>query len=263
MATKFFNGIDLQSQKIVSLADGSAANDAATFGQLQNYVNGLAFKEEVRVATTANGTLASAFQNAATVDGITLATGDRILVKNQTTQTENGIYTVNVSGAPTRALDADSATDLIQATVRVRLGTTNSGTQWTQSTDSPTIGSSNIVFAASGGGSVYTAGAGLSLTTGTFAVVAGAGIIADGTSTRIDPAYAGLAKRYSANIGNGALTSIAVAHNLGTRDITWSLYVIADNTFVLTDAVATDTNTLTLTFATAPASNALRVTVHA
>ena len=54
----------------------------------------------VRVATTANGTLSSAFANGQTVDGVTLATNDRILLKNQSTGSENGIYTVNASGAP-------------------------------------------------------------------------------------------------------------------------------------------------------------------
>lgn len=76
-----------------------------------------------------------------------LATGDRILIKNQSTQTDNGIYTVNASGAPTRAVDADTGTELISATVMVIEGTTNHDTQWTCTNDSITIGSTNIVFA--------------------------------------------------------------------------------------------------------------------
>ena len=262
MSTIWYNGLDLSNQRISNLGDASAATDAVTLQQLQNYVNGLAFKEEVRVATTTNGTLATAYANGQTVDGITLATGDRILIKNQTTQTENGIYTVNSSGAPTRATDADSATDLNQATVRVRLGTVNAGTQWTQSTDAPTVGTSNIVWAASGG-ATYSAGNGLTLSSTTFSVNAGSGIIADGTSTRIDPSYSGLAKRYSANIGDGSTTSIAVTHSLGTKDVTWALRLNSNDAFVHTDAVATSTSVVTFTFATAPASGAIRVVVIA
>jgi hypothetical protein len=91
---KVMNGLNLQSQRITSLADPSVATDATTKQYVDNLVNGLTWKEEVRVATTANGTLATAFANGQTVDGVALVTGDRILLKNQTTATENGIYVV-------------------------------------------------------------------------------------------------------------------------------------------------------------------------
>lgn len=264
MSVKFSNGINLQNQRIINVGDASGATDAVTLQQLQNYINGLAFKEEVRVATTANGTLATAFANAQTVDGITLATGDRILIKNQTTQTENGIYVVAASGAPTRATDADSATDLNQATVRVLAGTTNGNSQWTQTTISPTVGSSNIVWAASGsGGTTYSAGNGLTLASTTFSVNAGTGIIADGTSTRIDPTYTGLAKRFAANIGDGSTTAIAVTHSLGTRDVHVAIYDATTFEVVYADIVYTSTTVVTITFATAPASSAYRVVVLA
>jgi hypothetical protein len=89
-----------------------------------------AWKEPVRVATTANGTLASAFENGDSVDGVTLATGDRILLKNQSSASENGIYTVNASGAPTRASDADGGAELLGAAVAVTEGTANADTVW-------------------------------------------------------------------------------------------------------------------------------------
>jgi len=88
------------------------------------------WKAPVRVATTAAGTLASSFENGDTVDGVTLATGDRILIKDQSSASENGIYTVNASGAPTRATDADSASELESATVAVNAGTVNAHTVW-------------------------------------------------------------------------------------------------------------------------------------
>lgn len=75
-------------------------------------VNNLDWKASVRAVADANGALATAFENGDTLDGVTLATGDRILLIAQTTATENGIYTVNATGAPTRATDAASSTQL-------------------------------------------------------------------------------------------------------------------------------------------------------
>lgn len=116
---------------------------------------GVSWKQAVRVATTANGTLASAFANASTVDGVSLATGDRILLKNQTAGKENGIYTVNASGAPTRAFDMDQdsssavpASEVVGAVVYVTEGTTNANTFWySTNTGSPAIGTDSLTFA--------------------------------------------------------------------------------------------------------------------
>ena len=107
----------------------------------------------VRVATTANGTLATAFENGDTIDGVVLATGDRILLKNQTTQTENGVYTVNASGAPTRATDFTTAANTLKGGVLVPVtaGTLNASTLWACSnTTAITIGSTNITFRRQG-----------------------------------------------------------------------------------------------------------------
>jgi hypothetical protein len=99
------------------------------------------WKHVVRVATTANGTDATAFENGDTVDGVVLATGDRILRKNQTTGGENGIFVVNASGAPTRATDADTGAELLGAVVAVLEGTVNKDTIWMCTTDATiTIG---------------------------------------------------------------------------------------------------------------------------
>lgn len=128
----------------------SGPNDAVILSYLQQYVldqlGQSNLKDAVRVATTVNGTLATAFANGQTVDWVVLATGNRILIKNQSTGSENGIYTINASGAPTRALDADSASKIADAVVYVSEGTTNAETGWKLVTDSITLGTTALVF---------------------------------------------------------------------------------------------------------------------
>jgi phage-related tail fiber protein len=92
-------------------------------------------KDAVVIATTVAGTLATSFASGQVVDGITLTTGDRILIKNQSTGSENGIYVVNTTGAPTRATDADTAGELEDAVLWVTKGTANADTQWKLVTD--------------------------------------------------------------------------------------------------------------------------------
>jgi hypothetical protein len=147
--TRAFTGdVSHGTHKITSLADGTADADAATVGQLKALVNGLDQKASVRVATTAAGTLASSFANGSTVDGVTLATGNDILIKNQAAGAENGVYTVNASGAPTRRSDADASAEVTGGfTVWVNEGTTNGDTQWTLTTnDAITLGTTSLTF---------------------------------------------------------------------------------------------------------------------
>jgi hypothetical protein len=118
-------------------------------------VAGLSWKQAVRAATTSNHTLATGYANGQVIDGVTLATGDRVLIKNQTTASENGIYVVPASGAPSRATDADSGAELVNASVYVSEGTANADTQWTCTTNAPiTPGTTGLTFAqlTSGGG---------------------------------------------------------------------------------------------------------------
>jgi hypothetical protein len=128
---------------------------------LASYLDALAngaFKTYVRAATTANGTLASSFANGQVIDGVTLATGDRILLKNQSTGSENGIYTVNASGAPTRATDADIGGELVSALIAISEGATLADGLWICTTNAPiTLGSTALTFAQfTGGGMIGT-----------------------------------------------------------------------------------------------------------
>lgn len=124
----------------------SVADAAASKAYVDSMVAGLSWKTTVRAATLVPGTLATSFENGDTIDGVVLATGNRILIKNQSTQSENGIYVVNATGAPTRASDADTGTELVNAAVFVDEGS-QADTAWVQTTNAPiTIGVSNIVF---------------------------------------------------------------------------------------------------------------------
>lgn len=261
MARKFLNGIDLANQRLTNLADGSSATDAVTLQQLQAFVRGLSWKDEVRAATTANGTLATAFANGQTIDGVTLAAGDRILIKDQSAAAENGIYVVAASGAPARATDADSTAELENASVFVSSGTVNADKAFTQTATITTPGTTAQTWVQFGGGTSVTAGNGLTGTT-TLSILldTASGLIVSGTGLKVDPSV--VTRKYAANVGNGSLTSIAVTHNLGTRDVEVQVYDAATFETVEVDTVRTDTNTVTLTFATAPASNAYRCVVQ-
>lgn len=103
---------------------GYGITDAYTKTEIDSVVQGLDPKQSVKWATTAAGTLATSFANGSAMDGFAIVTGERILIKNQTTASENGIYTVNATGAPTRALDMNAWTEVPNAYVFVEGGAT-------------------------------------------------------------------------------------------------------------------------------------------
>lgn len=136
---------------LTNLSTPSAGTDAANKNYVDTAISGLNSlfdaKGSVKVATSSAGTLATSFANGQTVDGIVLATNDRILIKNQASQVENGIYVVNASGVPTRATDMDVWTEVPGAFVAVEEGTTNVDTIWLcTSNQGGTLGSTAITF---------------------------------------------------------------------------------------------------------------------
>jgi hypothetical protein len=260
MSRKFPSGADLVNNQIHNVADASAATDAVTLQQLQAMVRGLSWKQEVRAASTANVTVTAP---GTSIDGVTLAANDRVLLKNQTTATENGIYTFNTSAtALTRATDAATGANLVNATAFVSEGTTNHDTAWVVTTDAPiTIGTTSLTWAQFGGGAAaYTAGNGLSLTSNVFAVVAGSGILADGTSTRVDPAV--VTRKYAQDFGDGSTTSYAITHSLATLDVEVVVYDKATGVREEPDITHTSTSVVTIGYTTAPSTNAKRVVVQ-
>lgn len=261
MATKVTNGLDLNSQRIINLSDPSGAQDAATKNYVDAGVRGLDWKASVRAGSTGNITIASP---GTTIDGVTMAANDRFLAKDQTTGSENGIYVWNgAAAAATRATDANTNALVTSGmATTITEGTVNDNRVYMLITNDPiTVGTTSLAFTQLGAaGTTYAAGNGLSLVGSTFNVVAGSGIIADGTSTRVDPAV--VPKKYAVNVGDGSSTAITITHNLGTRDVLvqcflnstpWDLEIV--------DVTLPSVNTATLTFATAPASGAYRAVV--
>ena len=155
--------IDVSSARITSLATPTGSTDAATKAYVDAQLQGLDVKQSVRVATTANGTLSSAFANNSTVDGVTLATGDRILLKNQSTGSENGIYTVNSSGAPTRATDFDADSEVTGgAFFFAEEGTVNADNGFVLTNDGAiTVGTTALTFTQFSGAGQVIAGSAL------------------------------------------------------------------------------------------------------
>lgn len=145
--TRAFTGDQsLGNFKITNLADGVADQDAVNLRQLTNAVNGIDWKESARVATTANINLASA---PSIIDGVTLNSGDRILVKDQTALSENGIYVFNGAGsALSRSLDADEDSEVTaMMTVGVSEGSNHADQVWTVTSNDPlVVGTDDIVF---------------------------------------------------------------------------------------------------------------------
>ena len=136
---------------LTNVSTPSTGTDAANKNYVDTAISGLNSlfdaKGSVKLATSTAGTLATSFANGQTVDGVVLATNDRILIKNQASQAENGIYVVNASGAPTRATDMDAWTEVPGAFVAVEEGTTNVDTIWLcTSNQGGTLGSTAITF---------------------------------------------------------------------------------------------------------------------
>jgi hypothetical protein len=282
--------------KLTNVATPSADTDAANKGYVDSVAQGLDTKASVVAATTTNGTLATAFANGQVVDGVTLATNDRILIKNQTDATANGIYTVNASGAPTRSADMNAGSEFPSAYVFVEQGTVNADTGWVCTNNAPvTLGTTNIVWTQFSGAGTYTANNGVLLTGSVFsfapesgkglqtgsngaaiklattsglnvssdlAVGAGLGISVLTNTVAVDTTV--VVRKFAASVGDGSATSYTVTHNLNTRDVIVTVY---DNSSpyaeVITDVAHTTADTVTIAFSVAPTTNQYRVVVHA
>lgn len=248
-------GINLNAQRATNAADASAATDLVTLQQVQAYVRGLDWKDSVRAATTVNITLTAP----QTIDGVSVIAGDRVLVKDQTTASGNGIYVV-AAGAWTRAVDADVSAEVTSGmATTVTEGTANGDKAFILTTNDPiTLGTTSLSFSQlGGGGAVYTASTGLTMVGNDVRVIPGTGILADATSTRIDPS---VVTRKGAQ-DCAAATTTTIAHGWATADILVQVRDTSTNEIVYPDITITTTN-IVVTFPTAPTAGAYRIMWH-
>jgi hypothetical protein len=162
--------VDVGGKRVGNAANPTQSSDLATKAYVDSLSNGLDVKASVRAATTANITLS----NTQTIDGVALSVGDRVLVKNQSTGSQNGIYVV-ASSSWTRATDFDNSPDVEVSPGTfffVEEGTTQADNGYVVSNDTAiTIGTTAITFSQFSGAGQITAGAGLTKSGNTLDVV--------------------------------------------------------------------------------------------
>ena len=209
--------IAVGSNRITGLSDPSSAQDAATKAYVDAVKTGLDVKDSVRVATTANITIADDLDAGDTIDGVTLVAGDRVLVKNQDTGSQNGIY-VSHADTPFRATDFDADAEVTAgAFTFVEEGTANSDSGWVLTTNGDiTVGSTAIAFAQFSGAGQVTAGTGLTKSGNTINAIGTANRISVAADAiNIDTGYVGQTSLTTlGTIGTGTweATDVAVAH---------------------------------------------------
>jgi hypothetical protein len=261
MARQILTDYDFNSvSRITNLPNATSDQEPATFAQLKSQIEGLAWKDSARVSTQGNINLATP---GATIDGITMASQDRVLVRSQTTTSQNGIYVWNgASTAMTRALDASTFAELEQAIVSVEEGADADST-FRQTEVNGTIDSSSIVWGAFG-----TSSPSASETTAGIAELATQAEVDAGTDDAriVTPLklanYSGRIRKHAANFGDGSATSYTISHNFNTRDVQVSVFPNSGQyDDVEVDVQRTSVNAVTLVFATAPGSNAYRAVV--
>jgi hypothetical protein len=304
--------LSMNSQRITNLGTPTATTDATTKAYVDAAVQGLDQKPTAQVATAAalpantyaNGasgvgaTLTATANGALTVDGYAVATGDKILVKNEAGP-NNGLYTVTQPGSAgtpyilTRDPDMDTAAEIPGAFIPVEdAGTTNANSLWLcTNTTQPTIGTTAITFVQLNKGTDLVQGTGITISGNTVSIsatyigqtsITTLGTITAGTwqATSIGLAYGGTGAttaptaranlgatgKYTATIGDGATTAIAITqatHGLATNgSMQAQCFDATTGVLAYPDITINNTNgTVTFTFTTAPAANSYRIVI--
>jgi len=211
IATQNANNVTLTGGSITGLGDPATSSEAATKNYVDNLVAGLRTRAVARVGSTANVIIASELENGDTIDGVTLVTGDRVLLKNQSTASENGLYIVVASGAASRDPEFDIIEELAGQLILVSEGSANADDLYLCTTDaSATLGSSAIsytqVFPSSGGTvtSVAVADSGSSEFTVTGSPITSSGTINLEVNSISNTKITGLGTAATLNVGTSA-----------------------------------------------------------
>lgn len=261
MPHQILTDLDFNStSKITNLPNGVNPGDAATVAQLNSAIEGLAWKDSARVATTANLNLAAP---GASIDGISLAGGDRVLVKDQTLPAQNGIYVWNgPSVAMTRGLDASTATNLEQAIISVEEGTAP-GSSYRQTSVNFTLDTDAVVWTT-----FSSSAAAASETITGIAELATQAETDTGTDDQriVTPlklaSWVNRKLKFSQLIGDGSATSYTVTHNLNSYDVHVTVYRNSGNyDSVLAEVRRTSVNAVTIVFSSPPTANQFKVTI--
>jgi hypothetical protein len=279
--------VSLNSHKAVNLTDPSGPNtqDAASANWVTNAiataVSGQDYKDAAELATIAalpantylSGVLTAAGNGALSVDSVAVTVGMRILVKNEVTGANNGIYDVTATGdgthpyVLTRSSDANTSALMGSGTVVPVTGGVDGSRIWQLTTADPiTLGTTSLSFAQLGS-NAYAAGTGLTLTGNIFSLSNPVAVVLGGTASStaagartnlVVPSFFN-----TAAIGDGAATVLTITHNLNNAIPLVKVWDVsgANPVAVECDIVSTSANVVTLTFATAPATGSIKAIV--
>jgi hypothetical protein len=253
------SAVSMNGQRLTGLSAPASGTDAVN----QNYVDAAVStgnnKGTARVVVTTNITLATP---GATIDGVTMASSDIVLLVGQSAAAENGLYVWSgASSALVRTTNADTSAEVKSGLfVFVTEGTANADNGYTLVTNDPiTLGTTALTFVQTSGAGQITAGTGMTKTGNVLNVAAGTGMVANADDMAVDVTV--VARKYTQLVGDGSSASIAVTHSLNNNTPAVSLQRVSDSVQVFPGVVFTSTSQITLTFATAPTSNQYRVTV--
>lgn len=208
--------VSLNSHKITNLADPTGATD----GVNKQYADAVAAGGVPHAAAATASTNNRSLSGEQTIDGVLTSTS-RVLLKNQTTAKENGIY-VTAAGAWSRATDADADAE-ISGSVFISGGTVNAGTTWALTTPQPiTLDTTALAYTQTGANTIYSATGGITLTGSQFSLTPAAtltlkGNNTGGTAAPTDLSYSTVKSALALNnVENTALSTWAGSTNITT-----------------------------------------------